>query len=88
MKSFEALVKVAKVENKYAREIFIKDYVNPMLYNAYGKDAPLHLLSKLIIQSYLIKAICKVLGINKIAEINKTQTEQINTIFNGLIKTN
>lgn len=88
MKSFEALVKVAKVENQYARKMFIEDYVNPILYNVYGKNAPLHLLSKLIIKTYLIKAICKVFGLNKITEINKTQTEQINTIFNGLIKAN
>lgn len=88
MSAFEALVKVAKVENEYGRKLFLEQYVNPMIYNAYGKDAPLHLLSKLIIKTYLIKAICKVLGLNKITEINKAQTEQINKIFNGLIKTN
>jgi len=86
MSAFEALVKVAKIDNEYGKKMFLEQYVTPMLENAYGKDQPIHLLSKLIIQSYLIKAICKLLGLNKITEINKAQTEQINTIFNGLIK--
>lgn len=39
-------------------------------------------------QQLTLTVVVNRINLNKIAEINKTQTEQINTIFNGLIKTN
>jgi len=78
---YEALLGVAELDNEYARKRFMEIYVVPLLEQAYGKGAPIHLLGKLILMSYAKQAICNIYGLKSLSEITDSQAKEFNTII-------